>query len=104
MASIIEWPYSQICQDCKNAHWITPNEKHSLIYPAAVCQIDYYPDGRECSKWDNQNNSVELISAGYEWTCPACNQRNTIMEIRSTVSCKHCQRTYQVDNYVHAYE
>jgi hypothetical protein len=104
MSDIIEWPYSQICTDCQKAFWLKPNEKHSLTYPAAICTINHYPEGTDCSNWEHQHKSIELISAGYEWTCAACNQLNKTIEIKSIVKCQQCQREYAVDNYEHAYQ
>jgi hypothetical protein len=104
MSAIIEWPYSQLCQDCKNVHWITPDERHPLTYPAAICEINHYPEGTKCKRYENQQETVELISAGYEWNCPACEQLNTTIEITTTVKCRVYQREYMVDNYEHAYQ
>lgn len=49
--------------------------------------------------------SVELIASGYEWTCPnpKCEEHlNHEIEVKATVKCKKCKRTYPVSDYSHA--
>ena len=46
--------------------------------------------------------SVELIAAGYEWTCPNCEQINKEIEVTERVECDHCHANYDVAAYEHA--
>ena len=103
MPVIINWPNSQACMDCKHAHWLTANEEDDIIYPALVCETEHYPEGSECTKWQFEYETVELIAAGYEWTCPACDTLITIIETTESVTCKACKRRFKVDSYAHVH-
>jgi rubrerythrin len=46
--------------------------------------------------------SVELISAGYEWHCPKCDEYNKEIEVKETVQCPTCKTTFEVSEYHHA--
>lgn len=46
---------------------------------------------------------VDLISTGYEWICPNCNELNNEMEITETVDCINCDKEFYVDNVEHAF-
>lgn len=48
--------------------------------------------------------SVTLISAGYEWTCPHCETLNTEIEIAETVTCSKCAQEFEIADADHAYE
>jgi hypothetical protein len=104
MPIIINWPSSQVCTDCKHAHWLMVNQEDDIIYPASVCNIEHYPVGSECSKWHQEYERIELIAAGYEWSCPTCNQLNKEIEILKTVQCHACERQFEVADYEHVYE
>lgn len=52
----------------------------------------------------DDENSVELIASGYEWTCPECNQYNKVIEVSTEVTCGTCEKTFQVRDYHHAIE
>ena len=104
MPIIIEWPNSQVCLDCKHAHWLTANDKYDIVCPASVCDIEHYPAGSECAKYECEYETVELIAAGYEWTCPACDQSNKEIEVKKSVQCKSCEREFEVEDYEHAFD
>ena len=54
---------------------------------------------------ENQElDTVFLISSGYEWTCPHCDELNTEIEITETVECPHCKNQYRVEDADHAWE
>jgi len=46
--------------------------------------------------------SVELIASGYEWTCPACDHFNKVVETSETVTCNKCGKEFEVADYHHA--
>jgi uncharacterized protein (DUF983 family) len=48
--------------------------------------------------------TVSLISAGYEWTCPHCDTLNHEIEITETVACEQCGVEFEVSDADHAYE
>jgi DNA-directed RNA polymerase subunit RPC12/RpoP len=47
--------------------------------------------------------TVELISSGYEWTCLNCDTLNTTIEILEDVKCQECSEKFKVDDHHHAY-
>ena len=47
---------------------------------------------------------VELIAAGYEWTCPDCDELNCEIEITEQVTCAQCKRVFKVMDAYHAHE
>ncbi len=49
-----------------------------------------------------EEESVDLISSGYEWTCPHCDQLNREIEITETVKCSKCDKVYSVFDAYHA--
>ena len=106
MPAIIEWPDSQVCMDCRLALWLIAEEKRAVRFPALVCQEEHYPEEGQCSKrqdeWENQ--TVELVAAGYEWNCPACGEENKEIEIVRIAQCKACDRKFKVEDYEHAFE
>jgi hypothetical protein len=104
MPIIINWPSSQVCTDCKHAHWLMANQEDDIIYPASVCNIELYPIGPECSKWQQEYETIELIAAGYEWICPTCDLNNKEIEVNETVQCKSCERQFEVADHEHAYQ
>jgi DNA-directed RNA polymerase subunit RPC12/RpoP len=52
---------------------------------------------------DDEEETIELIASGYEWTCPHCNHLNNEIEIPENVVCSKCKREYEVDNTDHAW-
>lgn len=48
-------------------------------------------------------DSVDLIASGYEWICPDCKGYNREIGVTLYVSCKKCNRTFEVDDHLHAY-
>ena len=48
--------------------------------------------------------SIELISSGYEWTCPDCDTLNEEIEITPAVTCCKCKKKFMVAEYFHAHE
>ena len=98
MATIIDWPRSQICMDCTNSQFVN-DPKTSSRY---ICQIHEYPDcNGKCEKHEEQ--TVELISSGYEWTCPVCDTLSTVIETTESVTCEACEREFKVDSYAHVH-
>jgi transcription elongation factor Elf1 len=59
---------------------------------------------RECQK---EQEEVDLIASGYDWTCPSCGQWNTVIEIPSDemVTCGTCEKSFKISmDFHHAYE
>lgn len=54
-------------------------------------------------EWEEET-TVTLIAAGYEWTCPHCDTLNHEIEIVPKVTCSQCQQVFDVDDAYHAYE
>lgn len=104
MPIIINWPSSQVCTDCKHAHWLIANDEDDIIYPASICNVEQYPIGSKCNNWQQEYETVELIAAGYEWNCPTCDHLNKEIEILNTVTCRACERQFQVTEYDHAHQ
>ena len=52
---------------------------------------------------ENTNN-VYLLSAGYEWTCPICEELNKEIEITKSVKCSSCGKEFEVAGADHVYE
>ena len=48
-------------------------------------------------------DSVYLIAAGYEWTCPHCDIMNTEIEFTPKVTCLTCKQEFRVADADHAY-
>lgn len=48
--------------------------------------------------------SVDLLSAGYEWTCPICGEDNQVISIVEEVTCQKCGKKYPVDEANHSYD
>ncbi len=105
MSNIIQWPDSQTCMDCKHSNWLQSEEEDNIIHPAAVCDLDHNPGDSKCSQYYNkwQDEEVELIASGYEWTCPACDELNSLIETTESVTCKECGRDFKVDSYAHSH-
>lgn len=51
---------------------------------------------------EEEEESVELIASGYEWSCPNCDKLNEEIEIRDKVKCAGCGRGFEVENADHA--
>ncbi|MGD8455578.1 MAG: hypothetical protein PVF83_04265 [Anaerolineales bacterium] len=52
---------------------------------------------------DDEEETVELIASGYEWTCPHCDYLNKEIEIPEKVVCSRCKREYEVENADHVW-
>jgi len=52
---------------------------------------------------EEEEESVELIASGYEWTCPNCDKLNEEIEILVKVKCVVCGREFEVENADHAW-
>ena len=48
------------------------------------------------------NQTIELIASGYEWICPVCENFQKEIETSCKVTCKKCNRTFEVSNIHHA--
>lgn len=46
---------------------------------------------------------VDMITSGYEWTCPKCEMVNHEIEIMEEVLCGFCSTTFKTDGAEHAY-
>ena len=46
--------------------------------------------------------TVNLIAAGYEWSCPECGHEHTEIECCSTVECLNCEENFKVGEINHA--
>ena len=53
---------------------------------------------------EESSDSIELISSGYEWTCPDCDTLNEEIEITAAVTCSKCKKKFMVAEHFHAYE
>ena len=55
-----------------------------------------------------EEETVELIASGYEWTCPHCSEDSAIdvvqheIEVVDFVTCDECGRDFKVDEAYHA--
>jgi DNA-directed RNA polymerase subunit RPC12/RpoP len=45
-----------------------------------------------------KKQTVELMVAGYEWTCPNCHAYNTCSGMEEEVMCVKCGRSFTVDD------
>ena len=52
---------------------------------------------------EQEEDSVEMIASGYEWTCPKCEALMQEIEITPKVKCHDCSTVYNVDDYHHAH-
>lgn len=52
---------------------------------------------------DANDDTVDLIASGYEWTCPKCKELNRIIEYREQVTCSTCSTTFNTNPPEHAY-
>ena len=52
---------------------------------------------------EEEEESVELIASGYEWTCPHCEKLNEEIEIPDKVKCAVCGKGFEVENADHAW-
>ena len=57
---------------------------------------------KACRRYEDDEESVELIASDYEWTCPDCETLNHEIEINEWVTCKECDHEYRVNEYHHA--
>ena len=49
---------------------------------------------------------VELITSGYEWSCPHCNHFNKVSGIprTETITCSECEKECKIADFHHAYD
>jgi len=53
-----------------------------------------------------EEKTVTLISSGYDWDCPECDNQNHTIEIPTdrVVTCPSCKKKFKVSDIYSAYE
>lgn len=82
--------------------WEPCCERITTLYDQALIKLDYDPAEFYRKTYaeldelyqDDAPETVQLIAAGYDWTCPACNQEHCMVEEARTVICDSCGREY----------
>jgi len=44
---------------------------------------------------------IDLIASGYEWICPSCEDLNKEIAITEKVTCRGCEKTFEVNFWDH---
>ncbi len=55
-----------------------------------------------CLQIENEDITIDVISAGYEWMCPWCDRLNHEIEYTEEVICDTCIRRYETAPPEHA--
>jgi len=66
-----------------------------------------YGNNGETYEFKQPIETIEIVSSGYEWECPACNYTNnsdSAPDEGTLVQCDICKSVYEVSGIVHIHQ
>lgn len=108
-------PYCKFCNNRCFVHFPQGTPEHILKAYGSSTIIATCPEGQRFEKEKVgycYNDIIEatypdpayvdLMSAGYEWTCPNCSIHHTEIEWKSKVTCDNCKHEFTTNQPEHA--